>query len=212
MRKDNYELLIEQWREKTLTFDYKERYEALGLPGYSDDGDLPIESFGRLYMISREDGRVRDVEKPDRKLSYQTVLSIYHLFYFSAKRPVNSGRFVPFRDVKRCAPFDPAFKKLILMPFARAFEGRKELLIEAGEKLGYKRIKYSDAGFEARAFECMPVQILFWDGDDEFPAQANILFDENITDFTHEETVVVIGENAVRSLVEAAGLDFNDYC
>lgn len=31
MRKDNYELLIEQWREKSLTFDYKERYEALGL-------------------------------------------------------------------------------------------------------------------------------------------------------------------------------------
>ena len=34
MQIDNYERLIEQWREKAMDFDYKERYEALGLPGY----------------------------------------------------------------------------------------------------------------------------------------------------------------------------------
>ena len=212
MKKDNYELLVEQWRIKSLSFDYKERYEALGLPGYSEGVFLPIECFGRLYEIDRRDGTIRDVLQPERKPHFYTAMAIYHLFYFSKERPVNSGRFVPFREVKRCAPFDPAFKKLILRPFARAFEGKKELLIETGEKLGYKRIKYSDAGFEAKAFECMPVQILFWDGDEEFPAQANILFDENIIDFTHEETVVVIGEAAVRSLVEGAGLNWNDYC
>ena len=207
MQIDNYERLIEQWREKAMGFDYKERYEALGLPGYNE-GDLPIVSFGRLYEISRTDARVRDVAQPGRKLDYQTVLSIYHLFHFSVKWPVNSGRFVPFRDVKRCGPFAPAFKKQVLQPFAKAFEGKKELLIEAGGKLGFRRLPQSDAGFEAKAFECMPVQILFWDGDDEFSAQANILFDENITDFTHEETVVVIGDNAAKSLLSAAGLDY----
>lgn len=205
MRNNNYEKLIEQWREKAQTFDFKERYAALGLPGYNE-GDLPITSFGKLYEIRRADALVRDVGNPERKLDYQTVLSIYHLFHFSTEKPLNSGRFVPFRDVKRCAPFDPAFKKMVLTPFAKTFDGKKELLIQAGEKLGYRRLKQSDAGFEAMAFDCMPVQILFWDGDDEFPAQANILFDENITDFTHEETVVVIGENAVKSLIEAAGI------
>ncbi len=47
------------------------------------------------------------------------------------------------------------------------------------------------------AFPCIPLQFIFWDGDDEFPAQANILFDKNITDFTHEETVVLIAEEGV---------------
>jgi len=205
MRNNNYDKLIEQWRERALSFDYRERYEALGLPGYNN-GDLPITCYGTLYEISRANAVIRDAKHPERKLDYQTVLSIYHLFYYSAKKPANSGRFVPFREVRRCAPFDPAFKKQIVMPFAKAFEGKKERLIEAGERLGFKRLTQSEAGFEARAFECMPVQILFWDGDDEFPAQANILFDENITDFTHEETVVVIGENGLKSLIRAGGL------
>jgi hypothetical protein len=50
----------------------------------------------------------------------------------------------------------------------------------------------------------MPIRFLFWDGDEEFPAQANILFDENITEFTHEETVVTIASDGVRCLTDAA--------
>ena len=48
--------------------------------------------------------------------------------------------------------------------------------------------------------------VVFWDGDDEFKAQANILFDADITDFLHEETVVCIGADLVKRLCEEAGL------
>jgi len=205
MQTNNYENLVEQWRRKAMDFDYRERYEALGLPGYNE-GNLPVTYCQTRYEISREDFGIYEAGNPGKKPEHTIALSIYHLFYYSAKKPVNSGRFVPFRDVKRCSPFDPAFKKQILIPFAKAFEGKKERLIAAGERLGLQRIGYSDAGFQAKAFECVPVQILFWDGDDEFPAQANILFDENITEFTHEETVVVIAGHSFDSLIRAAKL------
>jgi hypothetical protein len=200
---DNYEACCEDWRKKALGFDFEERYRALGLPGYSS-GDLPISYYGERYMISRADARITRVEKPDLKVDFQIALAIYHLFYYSAKSPVNSGHFIPFRDVKGAGPFDPAFKKQILDPFARAFEGKKDLLIAAGESLGFQRLAQSDAGFEANAFVRVPIRFLFWDGDDEFPAQANILFDENITEFTHEETVVTIAADGVRYLMDAA--------
>ena len=51
----------------------------------------------------------------------------------------------------------------------------------------------------------MPLTVLFWDGDEEFEAQANILFDADITDFIHEETVVCVAADLVRRLAEEAG-------
>jgi hypothetical protein len=201
--RDNYEACCEEWRKKALGFDYKDRYMRLGLPGYTDS-DLPISYYGVPYLISREDAGVTRADRPDARVDVQTALAIYHLFYYSSGSPVNTGRFIPFREVRGAAPFDPAFKKQILVPFARAFEGKKELLIAAGESLGFQRLGLSDAGFEAKAFECMPIRFLFWDGDDEFPAQANILFDENITEFTHEETVVTIASDGIRRFLDAA--------
>lgn len=200
---DNYESCCEEWRKKALGFDYEERYTALSLPGYND-GDLPISYYGVLYKISRNDARITRADRPGEKVDFQIVLGIYHLFHYSSKNPVNTGRFIPFRDVKGAGPFDPAFKKQILLPFAKTFEGKKDLLITAGECLGFRRLAQSDAGLEADAFVGVPVRFLFWDGDDEFPAQANILFDENITEFTHEETVVTIASDGVRCLTDAA--------
>ena len=47
---------------------------------------------------------------------------------------------------------------------------------------------------------------MFWDGDDEFPAQANLLFDRSATDFIHIESVVTIATELLRQLSEAAEL------
>lgn len=202
---NNYEKLYEELRLKSLAWDFKERYCALGLPGYNDKS-LPITYYGVHYTIDRSDGRIFETEKPNKALDITTRLVIYHLFYYSKKNPTNTNNYIPLHELKRAAPFNDAFKKQTLLPFAKTFEGKTQSLLEAGEKLGFTRLSYSDAGFQAMAFSCIPIRFLFWDGDDEISAQANILFDENITDFTHEETVICLAANGVSRLVEAANL------
>ena len=58
--------------------------------------------------------------------------------------------------------------------------------------LGGKKLPWSDMGYELSAFECIPVRFLFWEGDEEFPAQGNLLFDAGVTDFIHGESIVTI--------------------
>jgi len=205
MQEDNYENLCEYWRLKALEIDFEERYAALGLPGYNEK-NLPITYFGIDYEINRSDARIYRVAKPEEALDFYSLTAIYHLFYFSKKAPRNSNHFMPLHELKGAAPFSPAFKKATLTPFAKTFEGKTKQLIEAGEQLGFERLSNSDAGFQAMAFVCMPIRILFWDGDDELSPEATILFDEKITDFTHEETVIGIGCDLVKRLVDAAGL------
>lgn len=205
MEQDNYKNVCEYWRLKALEFDYEERYAALGLPGYNEN-NLPITYFGVNYEINRVDARIHNLENPQEEVDFYTQSAIYHLFYFSKEAPRNSGNFIPLHELRGAAPFSPAFKKSTLTPFAKTFEGKVSQLIETAEKLGFERLPNSDAGFQAMAFVCMPIRFLFWDGDEELPAQATILFDEKITEFTHEETVIGIGGDLVNRLVDAAGL------
>ena len=81
-----------------------------------------------------------------------------------------------------------------------------ENLQNAFEKLNGLRLPLGDVGYQIDAFSCEPMQFYFWDCDDEFEAQANILFDYSATDFNHVESAVSTAEMGVRRLAELAGL------
>lgn len=198
----NYERVLDEWRAKSKTWDWEKKWGELQLPQYT--GQNPqVACYGVMYEWNPGNGRICEAGHPEREVEFGTAMNIYSLMYHSRSTPALSGIWVPLREVKRAYPFAAAFQNRALTPFARYFNGKKEALIRAGEQLGFQRIPFSDVGFEAMAFPCLPVRFLFWDGDEEFPAQANILFDSNITDFVHEETVVMLGEDGVRRLMEA---------
>lgn len=204
-RLSNYDALCEMWRQRFLTWDHAAQMENLRLPGLFDDR-VELTYFGIPYRIDRKTGRIENVKTPGAVVTFNEQMALYHLLWYAKPSPANSGVWVPFRQVRGAAPFDAAFQKLVLRAFADSFAGKLPQLLAAGEALGFPRLNQSDAGFYVEAFSCMPLQFLFWDSDDEFPAQANILFDQNITDFTHEETVVTIAQDGVRAFLTAAGI------
>lgn len=88
------------------------------------------------------------------------------------------------------------------------------------EDLGYKKERYGDVSCRIPIFgscrtkhnledNVIELLLIFWDGDDEYPAQANLLFDKRITDFTHPETVVILAEVALSQLLSKAELSFD---
>ena len=201
---DRYLALCDMWRKKYLGLDRRELQARFRLEG--DEEAQYIVYFHQRYRIDQRAGMLTLEEEPERELPFNAVMTIYHLFYYAKPEAKVSGRFVPFREVKRAAPFDAAFKRNVLDAAARTFDGHLAELHRACQALGGRPLKQGDAGYEILAFDCMPLQFVFWDGDDEFPAQANILFDADITDFLHEETVVCVGDELFRRLVEESGL------
>ena len=205
MLTDKYEKLCEEWRIRALSIDFKNRFQALNLPDYNED-NLTISYYGNKYVINIKDCSISDANHIEKDINPQVKLAIYHLFYFSKANPLNSNDFVPLYELKPASPYFNAFRKTVLNPYAKIFDGKLDSLKEAGHNLGFTSIPFSDVGFEALAFSCMPIRFLFWNGDDEFPAQSNILFDKNIIDFIHEETVITIAEYGVKLLAKAVNL------
>lgn len=203
--KDNYQALCDRWRRDFLTWDHAARLQNLGI-GTMADGKIVLDYYNEPYRINLQTGQIRCDNRPNEAVCFNTQMALYHLFYYAKAHPQNAGRWVPFRGVRGAAPFDRAFKKNVRDVFAGFFNGRTALLKKTGKQLGFEPIEHhGDAAFLVKAFACMPMQFIFWDGDEELSPEFNILFDYNITDFTHEETVVLIAEDGVRRFIEAAG-------
>lgn len=150
-------------------------------------------------------GRIIALEDQDPVTCYER-LNVYTLFGYVSPLAHYKDEWVRFDRLKDTSPFSKAFQEGVIEPFSRMFSGHAEELSRACERLGGKKLPWSDAGYELNAFACIPVRFLFWEGDDEFPAQGNVLFDASATDFIHGESVVTIAAVGLDRIVKLAGV------
>ena len=204
-KQSNYDKVIEEWRLRFLKMDQEALIEKFQLE--SDEMAVYLTYFNHKMRIDRFTGVITYLEEPQKIAGFNTCMDIYNLFHYSIDIPVASGILVPFRQVKRVYPFEAAYKRTVLKTLQETFSGHVEELKKACEKLGGKPLPQGDAGYQLSVYPFLDIAVYFWDGDDEFEAQANMLFDSNITDFLHEENVVCVAADAVYYLTEAAGLD-----
>lgn len=200
-RQSNYDQVIENWRLKFLEMDQEELIRKFQLE--ADKEFLYIIYFSKRFRIDRKTGFITEDGKSP---GFDTVMNIYNTFYYSAAHPVASGNLVAFRQVKRVYPFEAAYRRTIISRLQELFAGKTEELRKACEALGGTLLPQGDVGYVLPVFPFLNIAVLFWDKDEEFEAQANMLFDSEITEFMHEENVVCVAADAVYYLTLAAGM------
>lgn len=201
---NNYEKWCQEWQERFLTLDQDVLLKKL--PELTAEGDyLTLSYFHQKHGIHRQTGQIISFEH-DEPLSIYNQLNIYTLLWYCKDTASFQNVWLPFKSLKDASPFGPAFQKTVLDVYAATFSGYIPELTAAFEKLGGRKLPNSDAGYEIDAFRCIPMRFLFWDGDDEFPAQANILFDRSATDFIHVESLVTIADEAIALIAKTAGV------
>ena len=202
---NNYLKACADWRQKFLAMDQSQLLKAL--PEITIQGDyLTLTLFGRKFGIHSQTGYIVTLAdlQPAEVVSQ---LNIYTLFGFVSPQAHFRDKWVPFRELSGASPFAPAFEKNVLVPFALTFSGQPDKLARACERLGGVNLAHADVGYRINSFDCLPIKFLFWDGDDEFPAQGNLLFDASATDFIHVESTVSLAIEGIQRLAEAAELE-----
>lgn len=200
----NYDKVRETWRLKFLEMDQESLIRKFHLE--ADENALYIRYFSQNIRIDRKTGIISYLDHPEEIPNFGTVITIYNTFHYAIDTPVASGNLVPFRQVKRVYPFERAYQQTILKGFQDAFTGHVPELIAACKKLGGTKLPQGDAGYILPVFPFLNIAVLFWDADEEFEAQANMLFDSEITLFMHEENVVSVASDALYYLTRASGL------
>lgn len=201
MAVNNYEVWREDWRKRFLAMDkgaLLKKLPFLRLEG----GKIILDYFGERCGLRLLDGTIQCREP----LSLNDELNIYTMLWYAKEGAALTGEWVSFSQLKDASPFDAAFRKGNLAPIAATFTGHMEDLEQALIAYGGKKLPHGDVGYEIQPFCCIPMRVLFWEGDDEFPAQANLLFDRSATDFIHVESIVTIASEGLKHLAKKAGL------
>lgn len=207
MSDSNYEKVFKQYQEWFLRDNQEKTAEVLKLK--MDSKYLYVPFFGELCKVSRRDGNIRKAD--DSAVLVEDRLTIMQHLHYYKQTAMESTKRVAFREIKEAAVFEKAYQKSSLKPLVRAFSNHLEELRLAGKKLQGKKESLGDVSFTLQAFPRISLTYVFWDADEEFPASANILFDNRITDWTHPESVPVLAEIGTRKLIEAAGGDLTPW-
>jgi len=69
--------------------------------------------------------------------------------------------------------------ELPLGVIAGKYGASREAFVARAVELGGKSIRYGDAGVELYPLPRIPITVILWLSDDEFPARADLLFDSS---------------------------------
>jgi len=118
---------------------------------------------------------------------------IMHYFLKADGIPL-SGKIITFRELPEGKVYLRTFAKRTTNHLVKFFGEEPELLLKTAGKLGGSRTDYGDVGVIIPAFKYVPLTFVIWKGDNEFPPEANILFDSTITDYLSTEDLIVLCE------------------
>jgi hypothetical protein len=87
----------------------------------------------------------------------------------------------------------------------KTFGMNAKLMIESASRLyGATRLDHGDYSVMVKALPLVPVALVIWEGDDEFPPDGNILFDKNISMILSAEDIAWLAGMVVYPLMGMA--------
>lgn len=142
-----------------------------------------LRSFGMDFSVCLPEKEIKVIESKEsltgwgrRPLSY--FISHSFLWYLiNAKDIPLSGRLIRTEDVRGGQHFFRGTHLIPLERLAEKYKNSKQGFIERGSPLGARILDMADASIELLPLPKVPVTLILWMEDEEFPARADLLFD-----------------------------------
>lgn len=151
-----------------------------------------IKYLNQPYQISIPDGEISGVDE-NEQVPMRDKLVMLH-YFITAKGTEPAGKLITFRELPEGIVYQPTFAKRTVKPLIDAFGKEPDNLLLFGQMLGGYIADYGDTAITINALSRVPITIVVWQGDDEFPSQGNVLFDANISDYLPTEDITVLCE------------------
>ena len=193
-------MLVENHKEEVPFAHYEELFRkadpaeiAARLAQTCWDGkEFTVTLLGREYAISHPAYALRAVD--GGKLPPLPVQTFLLRYLLEGKAVAWKGEWKTFREMPWGEMYIKPYTGRVLTRAAFTFGTRVAAFKAACEKMGAESVKHGDAGYQFQLIGNYQMQILVWEGDDEFPPNAQVLYTDNFAEGFAAEDRVVAGD------------------
>ena len=196
---------IENNKEEVPFSHYEEQFRAVSPESAAarvgakwDGKEFYVNLLGREFAISHPDYTIRAVDGGAvPPLPTQTFLLRYLL---ESKAAAWEGEWKTFREMPWGEMYIKPYTGRVLTRAAFTFGTRVAAFRAACEKMGALPLAHGDAGYEFTLIGNFRMRIIVWEGDEEFPPNAQVLYTDNFAPGFAAEDRVVAGDILISTI------------
>lgn len=185
-----YEVALEKFRACLLE-------DMARCSGYSmEDNALVIEFLGQHFKLDYPSGVFVPIQAAGGDLPIATQILILH-YVANLSEKLETGTLISFKELPGGSIYIQPFTARAIDPMVRIFGDNPDRLLEIATRVGGQPNGMGDVGVTVRVFPRVPVTMILWKADEEFPASGNILFDASAPAFLATEDYAVLASTVV---------------
>lgn len=158
-----------------------------------------VPFLGEKYFVTYPDGDVKIANEITEAPIITAILLLHYLAQASGMEL--SKNWISFKELQGGSIYIEPFTHRAVIPFVKNFGGRIKEFGPAAEKLGGEQAEHGDIAYIIPALPRVPLLYILWEGDEEFPPNGTILFDNFANAFLPTEDYAFLGGMTVAALV-----------
>ncbi len=167
---------------------------------------LTLDFLNRKVALTWPD-LVFSFEDLDEEVPIQQQVLLLH-YLNGARGSQLTGEWISYQEVPDGKFYMDAFLRRAKNPMVQGFGSRPELLVKlAKEVYGARPYDHGDSSVVVPALPQVPVALILWKGDEEFPPEGTILFDRSVFQILSPEDIAWLSGMIIYPLLGMEGCE-----
>jgi hypothetical protein len=181
------------------------RTGALYTPIGESDGEFRQPYWSREVVLNFPDFTGKFADTEDEINTFDLTMLAYY-FDVSDGAPM-TNEWIAFNQIPGGMFYAQAFQGYSGDELAKAFGNNSEAFMNANEKLGGRREFFGNLAYSFQVLPRVPIMVVCWLGDEEFPPSYRMLFDSNAHHHLVTDAYAILGSNLTRRLIKLKSED-----
>jgi hypothetical protein len=170
--------------------------------GTEGQGRFLLEYIGRTYHLTYPGFEARDAGTGQECWAGLRFLFL-HYFQKADGAPL-ADRWIAYRELPDGMFYFHAFQGYTATRLIKTFANDLAGFEKAASDAGGEALSHGDAGFMFRPLPKVPMAVVYWYGDEEFPPNANVLFDASAGHYLSTDGLAVLGRELCSKIIREA--------